>query len=378
MSEKEGKTAKRSEPQTFSKLYLISYNTIQTLGWSYLLWQSLVHFLNRGTLDTYWEEIKWTVIIFQNAAVLEVLHAALRLVPSGVFVVLMQVYSRVFLVCGVLLATPGGTVSPGLPLCILAWSITEIVRYAYYAVNLVKTVPQPLLFSRYSTFLVLYPLGITGELLCMSKWGHGLTADVNDYVDNTVDMLVPFIQSNGLDPMNLPEVIEGFEVKPLLITYSAWLKIYDGTMKGLVNLSRSGDQKVNYFAKMLRVRVELQFKDLEINYKYLVKVMNLGPTGGIVGSLSRFVVIDILIDFNNDEVQLQQFSLTDIGRLRVRLTGNILVDWLINPVINIFLRIFDTVIMKVVEVNIRSAVQSGIDFLNTNLQDAINHLESFN
>ncbi|CAG5018145.1 unnamed protein product [Parnassius apollo] len=156
-----------SEPSGFGKYYLLCYNIVQTLGWFYLLWQSLEHFLNRGTLDTYWAVIKWTVIIFQNAAVLEILHAALKLVPSSVFVVLMQVYSRVFLVCGALMATNGATTSPGLPLCILAWSITEIIRYAYYALNLINVVPQSLIFLRYSTFLVLYPLGITGELLCM-------------------------------------------------------------------------------------------------------------------------------------------------------------------------------------------------------------------
>ncbi|CAH2099944.1 unnamed protein product [Euphydryas editha] len=97
----------------------------------------------------------------------KVLHAAIKLVPSSVIVVLMQVYSRVFLVLGILVATDSATVSPGLPLCILAWSITEIIRYAYYAFNLLNVVPQLLLFLRYSTFLVLYPLGITGELLCM-------------------------------------------------------------------------------------------------------------------------------------------------------------------------------------------------------------------
>ncbi|KAG6453718.1 very-long-chain (3R)-3-hydroxyacyl-CoA dehydratase 2 isoform X2 [Manduca sexta] len=132
-----------------------------------MLIQSVIHFLNRGTLDNFWPEIKWTVIIFQNAAVLEILHAAIGLVPSSVFVVLMQVYSRVFLVCGALLTVEGATTSPGLPLCILAWSITEIIRYAYYAVNLIGSVPRPLMFIRYSTFLVLYPVGITGELLCM-------------------------------------------------------------------------------------------------------------------------------------------------------------------------------------------------------------------
>ncbi|KAJ0181172.1 hypothetical protein K1T71_003257 [Dendrolimus kikuchii] len=167
MAEDYSQKVRKSGPSPVGKLYLLAYNGIQTLGWAYMLIQTLSHFLNRGTLDTFWDEIKWTVVIFQNAAVLEVLHAAIGLVPSSAFVVFMQVYSRVFLVCGSLLATHGATVSPGLPLAILAWSITEIIRYAYYALNIVNFVPQLLLFTRYSTFLLLYPIGITGELLCM-------------------------------------------------------------------------------------------------------------------------------------------------------------------------------------------------------------------
>ncbi|XP_021182747.3 uncharacterized protein LOC110371012 [Helicoverpa armigera] len=221
----------------------------------------------------------------------------------------------------------------------------------------------------------------TSKLLEAGRnWGDlGQSATVNDYVDNTIDMIVPFIQKHGLDPMELPDVIEGFEVRPLLITYSAWLKIHDGYMTGLVNVSRSGDQEVNYFAKMLRVRVQLQFTDLKFIYKYLVKVMNLGPTGGIIATLNRFrVIVDVLIDFNNDEIQLQQFRLTDIGRLRVRFTGNILTDWLVNPVLNVFVRIFDTIIIKIVEINIRNAAQSGIDAINAAVKDVINTIESFN
>ncbi|KAI8429855.1 hypothetical protein MSG28_000358 [Choristoneura fumiferana] len=234
------------------------------------------------------------------------------------------------------------------------------------------------------------------------KWGDlGITANVNDYVDETISMLVPLIQQFGLDPMDLPDVEEGFEVRYILVTYSAWLKIHDGHMSGLVNVARSGDQTVNYFAKMLRVRVELQFNDLEFVYQYLVKVMRIGPTGGIRGSLDRFkVVTDILIDFNNDEIHLQQFSMNDIGyipiaydstystilefqfpisgRLRVRLTGNPLTDWLVNPTIGAFVRIFDNVIIKVVEVNIRNAIHAGISFINANLRQLIDLLESYN
>lgn len=45
------------------------------------------------------------------------------------------------------------------------------------------------------------------------KWSDlGITANVNDYVDETISMLVPLIQQFGLDPMDLPDVEEGFEV----------------------------------------------------------------------------------------------------------------------------------------------------------------------
>ncbi|XP_028162390.1 uncharacterized protein LOC135082235 [Ostrinia nubilalis] len=208
--------------------------------------------------------------------------------------------------------------------------------------------------------------------------GLGLQAEVNEYVDNTISMIVPFMKTHGLEPMELPDVIEGFEVRPVLITYSAWLKIHDGYMTGLVNVARSGDQRVNYFANMLRVRVQLRFTDLEFIYRYLVKVMNLGPTGGIVGSLNRFnIVFDLLIDFNNDELHLQEFSISDIGRLRVRLTGNILTDWLVNPVIRVFTSIFDNTIIRVVQNNIRSAIQDGLDFINTNVKIVIDQIENY-
>ncbi|XP_013195348.2 uncharacterized protein LOC106138678 [Amyelois transitella] len=215
-----------------------------------------------------------------------------------------------------------------------------------------------------------------------SNWGGlGLSADVNEYVDNTIQLLVPFMKANGLDPMELPEITEGFSVRPILITYSAYLTIHDGYMTGLGNVARTGDQSVNYFAKMLRVRVKLQFSDLEFVFRYLVRVMNTGllrARGGVIGSLNRFVVtVDLLMDFNNDEIHLQEFSLTDIGRLRVRLTGNILTDWLINPVIRVFTLIFDNMIMRIVANNIRSAIQDGIDVINIGVKNIIQNLEVY-
>ncbi|CAD7092906.1 unnamed protein product [Hermetia illucens] len=154
-------------PSALSKLYLFGYNAGQVVGWSYMLYQLIAYYTtNAAAGKTLWDYIGWTVIIFQNAAFLEIFHAAAGLVKSNPFITTVQVLSRVMVVCGVVMATPDGKISPGLPLALLAWSITEIIRYAYYASNIVGAVPYILIWLRYTTFIALYPIGVTGELLC--------------------------------------------------------------------------------------------------------------------------------------------------------------------------------------------------------------------
>jgi very-long-chain (3R)-3-hydroxyacyl-CoA dehydratase len=46
---------------------------------------------------------------------------------------------------------------------VLAWSLTEVIRYAFYATSLISQVPYALLYLRYTTFFVLYPLGAGSE-----------------------------------------------------------------------------------------------------------------------------------------------------------------------------------------------------------------------
>lgn len=76
------------------------------------------------------------------------MHAATGIVPSNVILTTFQVLSRVMLVCGVLIATPDAIYSPGLPLALFAWAVTEIIRYAFYGLNLLNAVPKLLIFLR--------------------------------------------------------------------------------------------------------------------------------------------------------------------------------------------------------------------------------------
>ncbi|XP_046668468.1 very-long-chain (3R)-3-hydroxyacyl-CoA dehydratase 2 [Homalodisca vitripennis] len=156
-----------NKPSALSNVYLFIYNFIQVLGWSYLLYQVTQHYMAGKSTDTLWTEVKLTVLVFQNAAVLEILHVAVGIVKSNLMLTIFQVFSRVMVVCGILLATPTAPLSNGLPLALVAWSVTEVIRYLYYALNIVSLVPYLLIWCRYTFFIALYPIGVTGELLCM-------------------------------------------------------------------------------------------------------------------------------------------------------------------------------------------------------------------
>ena len=56
--------------------------------------------------------------------------------------------------------------SPGLSFMLLAWSVTEIIRYSYYFFNLLGVNIGILTWLRYTLFIILYPLGVSGEMWC--------------------------------------------------------------------------------------------------------------------------------------------------------------------------------------------------------------------
>ncbi|KAG8231072.1 hypothetical protein J437_LFUL010698 [Ladona fulva] len=164
-----GKTSKKvdKKPGMFVKGYLFFYNFAQVIGWSYLLFLIGTYYSDTSKHSSLWETVKITVIIFQNAAILEIFHAALGFVHSNVMITTFQVFSRVMAVCGVLIPFQSSQESIGLPLLLLAWTITEIIRYSYYAINIFGLVPYFIIWCRYTFFIVLYPIGVTGELLAL-------------------------------------------------------------------------------------------------------------------------------------------------------------------------------------------------------------------
>ncbi|KAJ2372230.1 hypothetical protein IW150_004219 [Coemansia sp. RSA 2607] len=150
--------------------YLVAYNAASFVGWAYVLVQTILYLLENGSdLSGLFSRIGFPLIYVQTGAALEVLHSLVGLVRSSPMTVLMQVYSRLLLVWGTLYVFdyPEIRASPALVLMVLAWSITECVRYSHYALSLVGIEVYALLYLRYTMFYVLYPAGVSGELLEM-------------------------------------------------------------------------------------------------------------------------------------------------------------------------------------------------------------------
>ncbi|KAF7376092.1 FCP1-like proteiny domain-containing protein [Mycena sanguinolenta] len=197
----------------FVKYYLLAYNVLSTLGWGYILVITIVHLFNldgntskpavvvtppstftrvmssipffksqtpgaaitiesrlpafiqpvyRRSMSTY-ARVGGTVAIVQTCALLEVVHSLFGWVRSPLQTTAMQVASRLWIVWGIVQQFDVARTSPLYTSCVLAWSITEVVRYSFYACSLLGSEPPVLLYLRYTMFYVLYPVGASSE-----------------------------------------------------------------------------------------------------------------------------------------------------------------------------------------------------------------------
>ncbi|KAK3044171.1 hypothetical protein LTS18_001979, partial [Coniosporium uncinatum] len=175
----------KKEQSAIQRGYLLLYNGISATLWFSVLGRLLLLMLLTGWKLVFPQTVG-LVKVTQTLALLEVVHSALAtttsthshdppsltlhpgLVRAPLLTTLMQISSRLLLIW--LIASPfPNTVraSPFYTSMLLAWSLTEVIRYAYFCFLLspsnslgAEGVPPNLSWLRYNTFFVLYPLGI--------------------------------------------------------------------------------------------------------------------------------------------------------------------------------------------------------------------------
>ncbi|ELK23348.1 3-hydroxyacyl-CoA dehydratase 2 [Myotis davidii] len=131
------------------------------------------------TLISQWDGYRSQEEIFQ------ILHCAIGIVPSSVVLTSFQVMSRVFLIWAVTHSVKEVQSEDSVLLFVIAWTITEIIRYSFYTFSLLNHLPYLIKWARYTLFIVLYPMGVSGELL-------------------TIYAALPFVRQAGLYSISLP------------------------------------------------------------------------------------------------------------------------------------------------------------------------------
>lgn len=159
-----GKSDKKTNPLVTGYLFL--YNAACCIGWGLVLVSCVQHIKDKS-IESLYNDVELNLKIVQTAAVLEIIHAAIGFVKSPVATTAMQVFSRVWTLWAVMHISPMSQTSLFFTMACTSWALVEVPRYAFYAMNLLGSVPYPLFWLRYSLFAVLYPTGITGELGCM-------------------------------------------------------------------------------------------------------------------------------------------------------------------------------------------------------------------
>ncbi|TKY69950.1 Very-long-chain (3R)-3-hydroxyacyl-CoA dehydratase PASTICCINO 2A [Spatholobus suberectus] len=146
------------------RLYLTAYNLTLFVGWLQVLYIVLKTLKELGHENIYHAAEK-PLLFAQTAAVLEILHGLVGLVRSPVTATLPQIGSRLFLAWGILRSFPETRTHVLVTTLLISWSVTEIIRYFFFGFKeAFGFAPSWLLWLRYSTFLVLYPTGISSEV----------------------------------------------------------------------------------------------------------------------------------------------------------------------------------------------------------------------
>ncbi|KAF1831893.1 PTPLA-domain-containing protein [Decorospora gaudefroyi] len=188
---KDQRSAKPQSSSPTKNAYLLAYNALSAALWAGVLYQTVtigshevsnarkagviyggggdvLTAMQRGLASgKVYDGLEGYTRIVQSLAGLEVAHSVIGIVRAPLLTTLMQVASRFLLVH--LIASPWAFPAstrhnPAYATMLLAWSVTEVIRYSYFVFSLSGMgVSKLWTWLRYNTFLVLYPLGIASE-----------------------------------------------------------------------------------------------------------------------------------------------------------------------------------------------------------------------
>ncbi|XP_062955366.1 very-long-chain (3R)-3-hydroxyacyl-CoA dehydratase 1 isoform X2 [Cynocephalus volans] len=166
-------------------------------------------YMEKGTHRGLYKSIQKTLKFFQTFALLEIVHCLIGIVPTSVLVTGVQVISRIFMVWLITHSIKPIQNEESVVLFLVAWTVTEITRYSFYTFSLLDHLPYFIKWARYNFFIILYPVGVAGELL-------------------TIYAALPYVKKTGMFSIRLPNKYNvSFDYYYfLLITMASYIPLF--------------------------------------------------------------------------------------------------------------------------------------------------------
>lgn len=152
------------------------YNLFQILTWGALLVSLLYYQVNltkEEFLCLYHDNKEWKLLleVAQGSAIFDMVFALLRWTPNSPGTVIPQIMSRLYVLWMVFPNVPRPTEGAQsladyyiIHVAVGAWAQAEVIRFTFYSFKELQGVIGHL---RYNVFLLMYPVGVGGELFCM-------------------------------------------------------------------------------------------------------------------------------------------------------------------------------------------------------------------
>lgn len=105
---------------------------------------------------------------------------------------------------------------------------------------------------------------------------------------------------------------------------------------------------------------------------YDASVMGLGPNGWVEGHVDDIAIhCDFIMDFWDYHIFMQDFRVTNVRGLSLKVKGNILIDWMINIVMSIVTTLFKGTVVEYIADKVYLIMQDTIDTMNRAIKDFI-------
>uniref|UniRef100_T1J1N0 Lipid-binding serum glycoprotein N-terminal domain-containing protein n=1 Tax=Strigamia maritima TaxID=126957 RepID=T1J1N0_STRMM len=177
------------------------------------------------------------------------------------------------------------------------------------------------------------------------------------------------IETLGLDPKQIENQTWKFEKTIFFVRFHGKVTLFDGYIKGLSTLHRSGDVEASFIDGCLQFRVRLGFDELEAGYKMAVEFQGLEKVNGVHLVIDS-VDLELVVELCDDVLPpcVKEFKFVDIRQVSVDVDGLGSLDAILEFSTNSFVNVFKYQLSEVVENDIKTVIQermANITFNNT-------------